>query len=164
MAFRKSDPFILDIQVTGAVRKYLDKQLSGNPVSINRKSSIGLCLYFLFKSNYTISEYDQWESNYSEKYPVSFTSYQVWHDGLRNVSAFTTIKFNTIFENEIKKECSMWVSVYESSNRKRKDAIEDFIQRYNFTEEEITFDSLSRYLRRYSNRIFLQSPLLWPHS
>jgi len=116
-------------------------------------------LYYLFKSNRTDKQFSQ---NYSTSYPVLFKDYYIFRHGVNNFSSYTYQKFNNIFDGELKKECYLHVTYScKYAGLSKKNAIEDFMNSYNLTDEDITFDVLTRYISRYKEMVSSQHPMFW---
>lgn len=153
------------IPVKSHVNKYLKKQLNG-PIELTMNTGIGNLLYNFFHSPIHKSKYDEIvKRNFPEKYPVSVPAKHAFFEGCQNFTSYSAIIFNNIIDYEIKEGCYMYVA-YETNYRNisQREAIEAFMSAYDFSEEDIQFETLRKSIPRIqASRRDKMNPLLWPY-
>jgi hypothetical protein len=157
-----NESFQFDIPVKAHINKFLDKKLQG-PVYISLSTTIGIFLYHLFRRQQQVSKYDKVVVDYPHTYPVVASKKALFDYGARNVTSYSAVQFNRVWENELRYECFTHVE-YSTKyrNLEQKQAIEEFLDRYDFEDSEISYQTLVRYMCRIrSSKKNNTSPLVW---
>ena len=161
--------FNLEIDVRLHVKKYIlyhlsDKPLSYNldqPVKINTQNSIGLFILSLLEEQFKVK---------AKKKPIIFNNKKLNHKidlllseryygkidaryKLIGISDKGEIKLDDFIDGLMKKEMFIMCESYRNNGRKIKEAINDFMDLYNITEEDIQRDSLYREYKRMVNQL-----------
>lgn len=159
---QNEDAILLDMPVKAHIKKYLDKQVQG-PLPISLTTTIGIFLYNVLRRQQTDSKFDKAVIKYPYLFPIQVSKSDVFDYGTRNITSYTVIQFNRLWDNELKYECYMHVN-YSTRYRgiETKQAVEEFLDVYDFDDTELTYQTLIRHLSRIKSSEKKQTcPLLW---
>jgi hypothetical protein len=134
------------------VRKYLRK-IYGNRIEVTKRDHIGQMIYFLLKENNRHSKYDKFLSRYTASIEVSISDQFLFKYGARYLTSFSLVQFNNFVESLIKEELYAFVEGCTSLGETVKFAILEFQRKYDFSEDDITYDCLLKAWQRNQTEI-----------
>ena len=142
----------LSIRVKPWVRKYL-VHLYGEDLKVNKGDHVGMLLYYILQKNYVDKNYDYFMKSYSSSFNVEISDFNAFKKGVRHLSSYSTVHFNTFIESIIKDKFHSYVSDAISMGTRQKDAINDFMKKYSFNNEDIPYDTLLKSYQRYQEKL-----------
>jgi hypothetical protein len=124
---------------------------------------MGVFLYHLLRRQKTDRQYDRIVDNYADKVEVSVPEHMVFNEGVINITSLTSIYFNTLIENELKRELFYHVHFHHNVFKyTQKDCIIHWMNLYGITDDDITVDGLWKALERIKdNGRSTIHPLFW---
>ena len=151
-----ASPISVKIEVPSLMKKYLEFQseLSGDIIEFSRKHQYNILLLKLV-SNYRFSEINQEDENFtgdsyvkirlpfSDRKDVYFYNY---------MSRQSKITFRHEVNLDFLYEFKRFIRNSIMQGQQRKIAIEQFLEKYNISEDELKYESLYRKYTRYLNK------------
>ncbi|GAB3233162.1 hypothetical protein GCM10027346_20930 [Hymenobacter seoulensis] len=137
----------LDLPVRPHVYKYLLLHL-GPEYVLSRTDPHGLLLFLLLRSPLTNARKDAVVAEYSLKFNVGLENYPFRQYGL-TLTSDTVYMFNNTVHEQIKAELHAFVDLAVELGQRQKDAVLDFMAKYDFTDKDISYDTLIKSYQRY---------------
>lgn len=142
----------LQFPVTVDVKKYLEFHL-GKEYSLSETDPQGLLLASLLRRQSKDRQYDKFLPKCGEKFAVSIVPSFLLDSGCRNFTSHTVYKFNEFNEKLILNEAFAYIDLAtEKYHQKANHAIYDFMDKYDFTDDDMNFDRLKKAYQRYSQK------------
>ncbi|QCR23091.1 hypothetical protein [Pontibacter sp. SGAir0037] len=136
------------VKVTSAVYKYLQVHL-GPDYKLSETDHIGMYLYNLLRQPLQDKQYDKSVEKYTAKFPVRIVSSTVMNKRCKNCSSYTFYKFNTFIQNLLKAELHAYVDNHREFGLTMHGAIVEFMEKYDFCDEDYTFEALKKSYQRW---------------
>ncbi len=142
----------MSLKITIPVKPYVNRYLMhiyGNCFQLTKRDHIGIFLFFLLQKNNEEKSYDYYMNQYSEKFIVELSDKKIFDWGTRYLTSYSISTFNQFIEHLIKDECHKFVDACIYTGSRQKDAIIAFMEKYNFSEQDIPYHTLKKSYQRY---------------
>lgn len=132
--------------------KFLTRHL-GEGYRLGNNDIFGRFLINMLRSPREERRYDDYLDRYTEKFPVTIVPYMVADRMCKNCSSLTIVHFNNFAEEIFFKEFHDFVQFrVEETEMEARLAILRFCERNNFTEDDISFETLKKNWQRYKKK------------
>jgi hypothetical protein len=147
---------LLHLPVKPYTLKFLTRHLGPN-YKLGNGDIYGRVVFWLLRHPRTDRQYDDYLDRYTALFPVSIVPYLVADRACKNCSPLTIVHFNGFAEEIFFKEFHDFVEFrVEENHMEAKVAIEKFCNRFELTEDDISYETLKknwgRYLRKQKKR------------
>jgi hypothetical protein len=136
------------IPVKPHVRKYLEFH-QGTSYKLSRLDSFGRELRRLLEQKKTNAYLDQFTSAYIDKFSVSVEGNLLLQKRLKALNSKEIVDFNNFVEGIIKTEFFGFVANCVLFKLTQYGSIQAFRQKYDFQDEDISYDTLKKAWQRY---------------
>lgn len=144
------------VSVKPHVRKYLLHHL-GEGYKLSQLDAFGRYLKLLLQQPRTNSFLDGFTGKYTANFGVSVEGNVILQKRLRELSSKSIIDFNNFVEGIIKVEFHAFVDNRRAYGLSQYAAIHAFREKYNFQDEDISFDTLKKSWQRFdAGRVSLE--------
>ena len=137
------------IPVRPHVLKYLHTHL-GPGYCLSESDHFGLLLFQLLRRPLTDARRDEVLTKYQGRFTVHLGAYGSGKFGLRELTGKTVYQFNNFVHELVRAELHAWVDMATDHGNAVTYAIEGFMQKYDFGEEDIAFDTLLKSWQRFA--------------
>jgi hypothetical protein len=144
-------PITIDIPTKAHSKKYLENEF-GTPAEMNRRDNLGTMLFLLLEKDSHELDWSYKTREYTSNISVSLTS-SFYHRKGVSLTSTNVIFFNNVVESEIKKlfRTFMDATLKADQKKKKKVAIENFMEKMGFNSDELTYEMLKKDYYRYES-------------
>lgn len=132
------------------VLKYLQAHL-GTAYFLSESDHFGLLLFQLLRRPITDARRDEVLVKYQSRFAVNLGAYGSGKFGLKPLTGKTVYQFNNFVHELIRGELHSWVDMASDHGNAINYAIEGFMQKYDFREEDISYDTLLKSWQRFAD-------------
>jgi hypothetical protein len=139
----------LKVPVKAYSLKFLQLHL-GKGYTLRQDDAFGIFLFILLQKNLTRGRLDASLDRYTATWEVNTCEHKLRKSGYKGLTNLTIVYFNNFVESVLKQEFHSAAAIYtKTGNGTIQDAIDDFMEKYDITPEDIDPMSLRRGFIRY---------------
>lgn len=140
----------LSLPVRSHILKYLNAHL-GECYFLSESDHFGIYLFTLLRRPLTDARYDHvlTDEEYADQWALELGGYSSGRWGFKPLSGKSVHQFNTFVHSLVMAELHGFVELALDHGQQAKFAIEGFMLKYGFAEEDIKFDTLQKSWTRY---------------
>jgi hypothetical protein len=140
----------IEIPVKPYIQKYLRFVYGSEMILSRQKDLVNRMIYYLLRDNQqNDKQYSSFTANYSASYSIRIPDHLLFKRSVRHLTPYCTIELNDTVDELIKKEFYEFMYSQISAGIMRRDAILLFRAKYDFSEEDLAFDTLKKSFYRY---------------
>jgi hypothetical protein len=141
----------LTLPVSPAVAKFLAVHL-GDDYKLSQTDPFGMYLFNMMRRPLSDRQYDGAMGKFSARFNVRFVPSVFYDRSCHNLSSLTVYHFNSFVENIIKTELHAFVDTHVYFKMSCHGAIVAFMEKYNFTDDDYSFDALKKSYQRFKKK------------
>ena len=156
------------IPIKPYLKKFVLKRLP-EPYYSSNKEYLGVFLMKLLRDKHQQNIYDNWRDNYIGRLHVELPEHNVARKCAKNINGAVIVKFNSFLRDLFEEKMYEFIEqriMYSNTKVLVSTAINDWIEIYDLTEDEIPYDSLrKKYMRRkqkYNKKYVEDCPIFNP--
>lgn len=141
------------IPIKPYLKKFVLKRLP-EPYHANNKEYFGMFLIKLLRDKQKDAQYDNWNENYTERIHIELPNQHVFRKCAKNINGFMIMKFNGFIRELFFEKLFDFIhlrTLYADNVVMVSQAIREFCQYYDLTEEDIPYMTLRRNYHRLFN-------------
>jgi len=147
----------MSIPVAIPVKKHVLKYLIhsvGTPYKLSKNDYVGQYLFAALRQQNDLAKHCPCMPGYTERFELKISRIMYFHYLVNNITPTTIVNFNNYIHSILYNNFITWMdfSCMDESNKWMKDAVNNFMDMYNITEDDLSWEAWYKSYYRYRKK------------